>query len=284
MCTHRGLERTGVPAPERDHQRHPRRRAASRTKVSRASSPAWLSERRPRVSSASGVRRRPGSRRCRGGRPRGCGEGAAPSTSRYASSPAPSGSPTSRRRALLAEREVVLAVHAEGEDDGSVANTAAVPFPWCTSRSTTSGAANAPRGLQRAHADRDVVEDAVALAVVGKGVVRAPGEVPADALHQRGARPRRRSRRPLRVSAGRARAPGEPEPPRLCVGETVARPPPPPSAGCARGASAASSTGSAGTSSVAWSTPDASSASRSSRYLPIGKRCPAGSGTTWWSE
>ena len=63
----------------------------------------------------------------------------------------------------------------------SPAKIAWVPFPWCTSRSTTAARRIAPP-LEGAHRDRDVVEDAEPLAVVGESVVRAAGEIHRDAV------------------------------------------------------------------------------------------------------
>ena len=55
--------------------------------------------------------------------------------------------------------------------------------------------------LQQAHGDGDIVEDAESLAVIGKGVVRATGEVHGNAVPQRGggrlARPADRAQRAL---------------------------------------------------------------------------------------
>jgi hypothetical protein len=89
-------------------------------------------------------------------------------------------------------------------------------------RDTTNGLLRA----QQADGDRDVVEDAESLAVIGKRVVRAAGEVHRHAVHERV--PRRRDRaahgatRPLH-ERGR---PGEAEPPQLrfrhvAIGESL---------------------------------------------------------------
>jgi len=83
------------------------------------------------------------------------------------------------------------------------------------------GAVNAPLVLERAHRHRHVIEDAEALAMAGKGVVRAAGEVHRDPAVEgrarRGDRPADGAMRPL----DERRAPREPDPPH---GRRVERP------------------------------------------------------------
>ena len=68
---------------------------------------------------------------------------------------------------------------------GSSARMAAVPSPWCTSRSIDQRRARQPLGEQHAGGDRDVVEHAEPDTEAGEGMMAAAGGVAGDAVLQR---------------------------------------------------------------------------------------------------
>ena len=71
--------------------------------------------------------------------------------------------------------------------DASPLKIAAVPLPWCTSRSTIAIRRAMLIALQHPGADGDVVEHAEAFAAIGERVVRAAGQVRRHAVIERGA-------------------------------------------------------------------------------------------------
>ena len=88
--------------------------------------------------------------------------------------------------------------------DGSSRKIAAVPLPWCTSQSTTAMRRDGAVALQHARGDRDVVEDAVALAAIGETRDACRRRGSARQLPSRTARasaPRRASRPPIAATA-----------------------------------------------------------------------------------
>ena len=124
-------------------------------------------------------------------------------------------------RALLAEREVVLAVHAEGEDLGVSCEHRRGAVSLVDVEVHHQRAADAALGLESPDAHRDVVEDAVALAVVRERVVRPPGEVSADALGKRARGGRARAAHGCQRAENELAAPGKAETAQLGLGETV---------------------------------------------------------------
>mmetsp|Transcript_31589 Transcript_31589/g.100725 ORF Transcript_31589/g.100725 Transcript_31589/m.100725 type:complete len:213 (-) Transcript_31589:323-961(-) len=126
----------------------PRERHSSMTKKSRLRSPASVSERCPRqkVRTASAPwQSTPASYSTRSGRCSSRSGGrCSRSKRRYSSSPVPLGSPTSTVERCLRTGKARAACIEKVAARGSSLKMAAVPSPWCTSRSTTSTRRAAP--------------------------------------------------------------------------------------------------------------------------------------------
>ena len=183
--------------------------------------------------------------------------------------------------ALLAEGEVVLAVHGEREHGGVFREDGSGSIALMDIQVDHRGARGEPVAAQRENGHRQVVEHAESGAFAAKRVVRAAGQVAAEAVLHRVARGRQRAAHRGQRAAHQFRRPRKPDAAHHALADSAVQyrlhvrsivrefnggsiPP---------GAPAEDR-----------KLPSAASSARSRAYFSTGNLWPGGSGMGWWSQ